>query len=347
MKSILMKVTNLKNESIINNDKFNSKFIFTEIKKLNVKCNILEGDFYLDTHNYFPLSSELYTFSDLYSWGDINKYNKFYDNNFFVNFQKNVKNFKEISNVFVLGTSPHDNYYRNIITFLPRMMCNPKNKIRLAIHRNSSNKLRDFIMLICKKMNIDIRFVYLDDGFYKFINSEIPQFFDKEKSIKILNNLKARDSKKNNKIFITRQNCNYRNLINESDIIKKLSKLGYVTKDLNNLSVTEQIELFSNAESIICPTGSGLANTVFCNPGTKIFEITPRYKYSYEKVFKNRFREISKYLNLNHQEIEADSVDLDISNKSQSIISSKALKESNYYKNLILRLELIDKIILN
>ena len=33
-----------------------------------------------------------------------------------------------------------------------------------------------------------------------------------------------------------------------------------------------------------------LANLVFCNPGTKVFEISPKYKYEYENNFKTFYK---------------------------------------------------------
>ena len=38
------------------------------------------------------------------------------------------------------------------------------------------------------------------------------------------------------------------------------------------MTLNEQVELFSNAEVIIMPLGSAMANIVYCKPGTKIIE---------------------------------------------------------------------------
>ena len=340
-----MKILDKKIKDIIDNKQLNSKFIFTTKKSLDISCNILVNDFYLDSHNYFPLTNELYSFSDIFLWGDSFKYQNFYTKNFMENFKKNYKNFKTFSDVFVLGSSSNDNYYRNIVTFLPRIFFNKEKSIKLCLHRNSSNKFRNFIKILAKKMNINVQFIYLDDNFYKFQNSTMPQFLKKKDSFKILNTLKNKNIR-NEKIYISRQNCSCRNIINESDIIEKLKKLNFRIVDLNDFDIFQQIDLFSNSSVIISATGSALANLVFCNPGTKVFEISPKYKYEYENNFKTRYSYIADILNLELKRINADAVDIkNIDKKSKLIINAKIIKESNYYKDLILKIDEFIKII--
>ena len=340
-----MKILDKKIKDIVDNKQLNSKFIFTTKKSLDISCNILANDFYLDSHNYFPLTNELYSFSDIFLWGDSFKYQNFYTKNFMENFKKNYKNFKTFSNVFVLGSSSNDNYYRNIVTFLPRIFFNKEKSIKLCLHRNSSNKFRNFIKILAKKMNINVQFIYLDDNFYKFQNSTMPQFLKKKDSFKILNTLKNKNIR-NEKIYISRQNCSCRNIINESDIIAKLKKLNFRIVDLNDFDIFQQIDLFSNSSVIISATGSALANLVFCNPGTKVFEISPKYKYEYEDNFKTRYSYIADILNLELKRINADAVDIkNIDKKSKLIINAKIIKESNYYKDLILKIDGFIKII--
>ena len=340
-----MKILDKKIKDIVDNKQLNSKFIFATKKSLDIHCNILANDFYLDSHNYFPITNELYSFYDIFLWGDSVKYQNFYTKNFMDNFKKNYKNFKTFSDVFVLGSSSNDNYYRNIVTFLPRIFFNKEKSIKLCLHRNSSNKFRNFIKILAKKMNINVQFIYLDDSFYKFQNSAMPQFFKKKDSFKILNTLKNKNIR-NEKIYISRQNCSCRNIINESDIIEKLKKLNFRIVDLNDFDIFQQIDLFSNSSVIISATGSALANLVFCNPGTKVFEISPKYKYEYENNFKTRYSYIADILNLELKRINADAVDIkNIDKKSKLIINAKIIKESNYYKDLILKIDEFIKII--
>lgn len=341
-----MKLLDKKIEDINSNLEINSKFYSSKNNDLNINCNILNYNFYLDSHNYFPITEEKYTFSDVFSWGEISKYNNFYTNNFKKNFEININKFKSLSNIFVLGSSSSDNYYRNIMTFLPRIFFNKEKKIKLAIHRRSSNKFRNFLIKLSKQMNFEIQFVYLDDGFYLFLNSQIPQFLNEEQSINILNTLRGPQVSKREKIYITRKNCFSRNIINDYDIIDKLKKSNFRVVDVNNLSIFEQIKLFANAKVIVSATGSALTNTVFCQKDTKIIEISPKYNFDYENIFKFRYSYISNILNLNYKRIEADPLELStINDDIKKIINPTVIKQSNYYKNLILKLEKIDEIL--
>ena len=233
-----------------------------------------------------------------------------------------------------------------MFTFLPRIFFLEKRKIRLAIHRKSSNKFRNFISILCEKIGIEIEFIFLDNGFYSFSNSKIMQFLHKDDSIKILNSLIIQNKVNNEKIYISRQNVKFRNIINEGDIIEFLKKAGFRVIDLNSLSIIKQIDLFSRASTIISPTGSGLANIAFCSPGTRIIEISPKYNFSYEDDLKNRYAYISKKLNLNYCRFEADPIDVVNSDKLiESVILPGKLNESNYYKNMLLKLDLLEEII--
>ncbi|MDC0057424.1 glycosyltransferase family 61 protein [Alphaproteobacteria bacterium] len=341
-----MKIIDKKVRDILNSEKINSKFTSAKHNHLNIRCNILKENFFLDTYNYFPITEEYYAFREDFSWGAKAKYEIFFSKDYLSNFNKNKNKFKSLSNIFVLGSSPANNYYRNMITFLPRVFFLKPGKINIAIHRNCSNKFRNFIMAICKKINIQAHFSFLDDGIYHFIDSQIPQFINKRPAFKILNLLKIPNNKTKDKIYVTRQNANYRNLINEEDVVNILKKDGFRTVDLNNMNVFEQIELFSNAKFVVSPTGSSLTNLVFCSPGTKVVEIKPKYNFEYEINFKNRYSYLCDQLDLNYFSVEADPINLDkLRGKTKELIQSSIVNESNYYKNLLLKLEKVSQII--
>ena len=110
-----MKIVDKKIKFILDNPKLNSKFVFSKHKDLNINCNILTKNFYLDSHNYFPITEEFISFLEVFTWGEKFKYQNFYSESFKNNFKKNMNNFKSLSDVFVLGSSSADNYYRNMI----------------------------------------------------------------------------------------------------------------------------------------------------------------------------------------------------------------------------------------
>ena len=75
------------------------------------------------------------------------------------------------------------------------------------------------------------------------------------------------------RIFISRKDATQRKLLNEEDVFALLKPHGFVRYELERLSVTQQILLFHNAEIIISPQGTGLANCIFCTPETQIIEL--------------------------------------------------------------------------
>ena len=343
-----MKINDLKPFDIINNNILNSNFLSIDHNKLKLNCKIYKGDFYSDSYNYFPITKDEKTFLDLYSWGEKSKYNNFFQNEFYKKFQKKKRNFKVFQDITLLGSSAINNYYTNLIIFLPRIFFIPDTKINLGIHRHSSNNYRKFIKDILESLGKKIKkFVYLDDDFYNFKNSQIPQFFSNEKSIKILNQLPTNIPKNiDNKIYITRQDANYRNIINEQDLIGELKKNNFRIINTNNFSLHDQIKIFASAKIIVSPTGSSLANLVFCKKGTKVFEILPRYNLPSENNLKKRYSDICKILDLKYFFIEADSIESNNLNLNLSkFINPQILASSNYYKNLIVKKNDFNKII--
>ena len=74
------------------------------------------------------------------------------------------------------------------------------------------------------------------------------------------------------KIFISRRKTFGRQVINEDDVIEALSAFGFVSYTLEEMSFTDQVRLFSQAEIIVAPHGAGLTNIIFAqNP--KIIEL--------------------------------------------------------------------------
>lgn len=77
------------------------------------------------------------------------------------------------------------------------------------------------------------------------------------------------------KIFISRKHAGKRRLQNENEIANEFKKDGFVEVSLESLSVSEQVKLFYNSESIAGVHGAGFANLVFCRPGTEVLEVFP------------------------------------------------------------------------
>ena len=334
-------LVDLKRDKRLSNLFLNAKF-----NSLSINCNILKSNFFSDSFYYFPITENNETFSSLFT-RDLNNISHFYSQKFFDNFKDNKNSLKNFKDLYILGSNAGNNYYSNLLQFLPRIFFNEKKYIKLAIHRNSSNKYRNFIGNILKSLNIEYTFIFLDDDFYYFTNSEFPQFLSTSDSIKILkkflNPKTIPGSSK--KIYITRQDSSYRKIINESDVVTLLREKGYKVINPQLYEIEEQIEIFSNAEKIIAPHGSNLANIIFCKPGTEILEITPIFRDN-EKILEDRYLNLSLINNLNHSKIISDTVDVENhSSLAKKYIHKNVLSQSNYYKNLIVKIQELSNII--
>ena len=335
------------NSSKIKNDKHLSKlFVNANFNNLSINCNILKGNFYSDSFYYFPITENNKTFSSLFT-RDINNTSHFYSQKFFDSFKENKKSLKNFKDIYILGSNAGNNYYSNLIQFLPRIFFNKKTNLKLAIHRNSSNKYRNFIESILRSLNIEFTFVFLDDDFYYFSDSEFPQFININHSIEILKNFlnPKTNVELSKKIYVTREDSNYRKIINEGDVVTLLRKKGYKVINPHLYEIEDQIEIFSNAEKIIAPHGSNLANIIFCKPGTEIFEITPSFSDN-EKFLEERYLNLSLINGLKYNKIISDTVDVkNHSPLAKKYIHINVLSQSNYYKNLIVKIQNLSKVI--
>ena len=171
---------------ILKTASLNNLFKSAVLKDINETCKILNTDFYLDSFNFFPITKANETFVNLFKREDDNSISHFYSEDFYKNFLDKKNDFKLIKDSVVLGSSPSDNYFSNLIHFLPRIFFINEKSINLTIHRNLSNKFRKFIEAISILRGIEISYTFLDEGFYKFEKSSIPEFFNVNKSINIL-----------------------------------------------------------------------------------------------------------------------------------------------------------------
>jgi capsular polysaccharide biosynthesis protein len=80
----------------------------------------------------------------------------------------------------------------------------------------------------------------------------------------------------NRRLFISRQDASHRRLRNKNEVVALVEQYEFECIQSSLLPVRDQISAFANAETIIALHGGGLANLVFCRPGTHIVELLPR-----------------------------------------------------------------------
>jgi capsular polysaccharide biosynthesis protein len=112
------------------------------------------------------------------------------------------------------------------------------------------------------------------------------------------------------RIYVTRERARRgRKVENEGEVTRELEKRGFRTVMLEGMSVRDQARMFAEAEYIVAPHGSGLANLVFCNPGTTVVEMfSPTYVHPLYWLLSNRLGLRYYYLvgcGCRHQEWDA------------------------------------------
>ncbi|NEQ79845.1 MAG: glycosyltransferase family 61 protein [Moorea sp. SIO2I5] len=83
----------------------------------------------------------------------------------------------------------------------------------------------------------------------------------------------TKSSEKTLNIYISRSQATSRRIVNESDLLSLLDKWGFERFWLENMTLPEQIVLFSKAKSVVAPHGAGLTNLLFSQLGTNVLEI--------------------------------------------------------------------------
>jgi capsular polysaccharide biosynthesis protein len=74
---------------------------------------------------------------------------------------------------------------------------------------------------------------------------------------------------------------------NEEELIARLGSIGFEAIEPEQMSMREQIAAFASASIVVGPSGSGMFNTIFCHPGTKIIDLQSesQWIYSYTGMY--------------------------------------------------------------
>lgn len=80
------------------------------------------------------------------------------------------------------------------------------------------------------------------------------------------------------RIYISRAGTQRRRIVNEPELLQQLEPLGFQSFALENLSVAEQVALFSQAQIIVGPHGAGLANMIFAPQAIVVEFMEPGYQ---------------------------------------------------------------------
>ncbi len=75
------------------------------------------------------------------------------------------------------------------------------------------------------------------------------------------------------RFYVERRDSDRRPLANEAELVALVQSHGFEAVALAGQSLAAQASLFAGASHIVAPHGAGLANLVFCRPGTVVCEL--------------------------------------------------------------------------
>ena len=79
----------------------------------------------------------------------------------------------------------------------------------------------------------------------------------------------APNNRPGRRIFVARKS-NHGRQYNQEELIHSAQRFGFEAVWPDDYSFVEQVRIFSSADAIVGPLGSGLTGVLFCSPGTKI-----------------------------------------------------------------------------
>jgi hypothetical protein len=123
------------------------------------------------------------------------------------------------------------------------------------------------------------------------------------------------------RIFVDRGAGNTRRCLrNREEIMAMLTKrFSFTSIVMDNLSVSEQVNIFHNAEFIIAPHGAALTNLVFCKPGTRVVELfSPNWLIEV-------YRDLARATSLRHTIIIGE-----VEDRCRYDTNHKIMKQSDY-----------------
>lgn len=98
------------------------------------------------------------------------------------------------------------------------------------------------------------------------------------------------------RIYISRENALKRRVVNEEQVMAVLEEFGFSRYRPEELSFAEQVTLFSSAEAIVAPHGSGLMNQIFAENavvvelmGKKQTVTSPATEYYYAELLGHEY----------------------------------------------------------
>lgn len=204
----------------------------------------------------------------------------------------------DIDKAVIVTTRWSENYYHWFNYVLPKLKAIDAlnlNTINVVINKLRYNFQKESLRLLFPHVNLieteKNQKIIVDDAYLPETSPAVPQ-----KRLYLKNKIHDDNSKRDVKLYISRQKSRNRKLINHEEALKILEKFGFKEVYFENVSFEDQIELINSAKIIVSPHGAGLNNLMFAKNNPILIELLP---YRRVHIFKHYFK-LSASLNLKY-----------------------------------------------
>ena len=102
------------------------------------------------------------------------------------------------------------------------------------------------------------------------------------------------------RLYVSRRDAPSRRYVNEAEISAALERRGFETVELSEHDFENKVRLFSEAACVVGPTGAGMMNSLFCDPGATVVELAPSVMTHYISA------SICSYIGCRHRPVLVD-----------------------------------------
>lgn len=195
--------------------------------------------------------------------------------------------------VVVLTSNEPSNYGSFIFRVLPKLLARPAigERIRYLVYARSES----FKQLLALAGVPPENLILHNPGFSYTIEHAIlvglrnPSAFLDAPTREFLLDLASKAEKTpsdRRHIYVSRhdsrqQGASSRRMLNEAELIASLSERGFRIVEPGKLTASEQISIFSQADLVVGPSGSGMFNAAFCRTGATLIDIESEKHWIY------------------------------------------------------------------
>lgn len=83
------------------------------------------------------------------------------------------------------------------------------------------------------------------------------------------------------RIYVSREDADRRRVVNKDEVVDCMDSLGFGVYEPGRLSLEEQVEMFSGADTVVAPHGAGLVGMLFMEDGTVVELVADGSNYHY------------------------------------------------------------------